>query len=75
VRFAPGLADLARSQWSSVTSNGDGTISVTLKVTPGNYLYGWILGYGGDARIEAPADIREQFQARVDALKTLYASR
>ncbi len=73
VRFAPERAELVRSQWANVKSNGDGTVSVTFKITPGNYLYGWILGHGGDARIEAPVDIRDQLQARVDELKKLYA--
>jgi proteasome accessory factor C len=74
VRFAPELAELVRSRWPNVISNGDGTVSVTFKTTPGNYLYGWILGHGGNARIEAPADIREQFLARVAELANSYST-
>lgn len=52
---------------------GDGTVSVTLKATPGNYLLGVVLGYGGEATIEGPEDVVRQLRERVDALRRVYA--
>jgi predicted DNA-binding transcriptional regulator YafY len=49
-------------------------VSVTVKVTPGNYLLGVVLGYGGDATIEAPTDVVAQLCARVEELRRLYAA-
>lgn len=74
VRFTPAIAPLVRSQWPAAVVNEDGGVTVTVTVTPGNYLYGWVLGYGGHARIESPPDVRELFEARADELRKLYAS-
>jgi proteasome accessory factor C len=73
VRFSPSVAALVRSQWPSATANDDGSVTVAVTVTPGNYLYGWVLGYGGHANVESPPDVREQFQARVEDLRNLHA--
>ena len=53
--------------------NADGTVSVKMKVTPGNYLLGIVLSYGGEATIEAPEDVAAQLRARVEELRKLYA--
>lgn len=42
------------------------------KVTPGNYLLGFVLGFGGEATIEAPADVALQLGARIEELRRLY---
>jgi proteasome accessory factor C len=41
-------------------------------MNPGNYLYGWVLGYDGQAEIEAPPDIRAALAVRVEELTKLY---
>jgi predicted DNA-binding transcriptional regulator YafY len=46
---------------------------VTTKVTPGNFLLGGVLGYGGEATVEAPEDVVDQLRERVEALQRLYA--
>jgi predicted DNA-binding transcriptional regulator YafY len=51
-----------------VHANGDRTASVPMKPTPGNDL----LGSGGEATVEAPADVAEQLRARVEELQRLY---
>jgi proteasome accessory factor C len=49
-------------------------VSVTLKVTPGNYLLGVVLGYGGEATIDGPADVVAQLRKRLEELQRLYGS-
>jgi proteasome accessory factor C len=43
-----------------------------MKITPGNYLLGVVLGYGGEATIEAPPDVAAQLRSRVEELERLY---
>jgi proteasome accessory factor C len=74
LRFRGSAARVARERYGErVRANGDGTVSVTLKVTPGNYLLGVVLGYGGEATIDGPADVVAQLRQRMDELKQLYA--
>jgi len=74
LRYRSAAARLARERYGSrARANGDATVSVTLKVMPGNYLLGVVLGYGGEATIKGPADVVAQLQQRVDELQRLYA--
>lgn len=73
LRFRGSAARLARERSGRARENADGTVSVTLKVTPGNYLLGVVLGHGGDATVEAPPDVVAQLRARVEELRRLYA--
>ena len=73
LRFRGNAARLARERYGSRTrENANGTVSVTLRVTPGNYLLGVVLGYGGEATIEAPADVAAQLRERIDVLRQQY---
>ena len=73
VRFTGGAAEPALESWiDRATRNADGSVTVTARMNPGNYLYGWVLGYGGQAEIEAPPDIRAALAARVEELTKLY---
>jgi proteasome accessory factor C len=73
LRFRGYAARLARERYGTrVRANADGTVSVTLKVTPGNYLLGVVLGYGGEATIEGPADVVAQLRQRVEELRQLH---
>jgi proteasome accessory factor C len=74
LRFRDGAVRLARERYGArVRENADGTVSVSLKVTPGNYLLGVVLGYGGACTVEAPDDVAAQLRARVEELRRLYA--
>lgn len=74
LRLRGTAARLASERYGTrARENADGTVSVTLKVTPGNYLLGVVLGYGGEATVEAPADVAAQLRERVEALQRLYA--
>lgn len=73
VVFRGAAASGVREQWSSWARSGpDGSVTVTTRVTPGNYLVGWVLGYGGWAWIESPAEARVLLAARVADLLKLY---
>ena len=74
VRFTGEAADPAMARWPQrATRNADGSVTVTARITPGNFLYGWVLGYGGQAGIEAPDDVRQALATRVEELQKLYA--
>jgi len=74
LRFRGGAARLARERYGErARANGDATVSVAVKVTPGNYLFGVVIGYGGEATVDGPADVVERFRERVAELARLYA--
>lgn len=74
VRFIGSSAAQVVEQWPEQASrNEDGSVTVTARITLGNYLYGWVLGYGGQAEIESPAEARSALATRVEELKKLYA--
>jgi proteasome accessory factor C len=74
-RFRGSAARLARERYGTrARANADGTVNVTLKVTPGNYLLGVVLGYGGEATIEAPPDVVASLRGRVGELQGLYGA-
>jgi proteasome accessory factor C len=72
VRFTCGAAAIARERWPDAAPGRDGSVAVTTQAAPGNYLYGWVLGFGGQAEIEAPPEAREGLRARVEELEALY---
>ncbi len=75
VRFRGAAAQLARERYGRrARANADGSVSVAMKVTPGNYLFGVVLGYGGEATVEGPADVAARFRERVEELARTYAS-
>jgi proteasome accessory factor C len=74
LRFRDAAARLARERYGErARANADGTVSATVKVTPGNYLLGVVLGYGGEATVEGPPDVVAQLRQRVDELRRVYA--
>ncbi|MFL5261359.1 MAG: WYL domain-containing protein [Anaeromyxobacteraceae bacterium] len=74
VRFRHVSARIATERWAaSAVAEPDGSVVVTARLTPGPYLYGWVLGFGGDAEVVAPPDVRDAFLAHVAALCRAYA--
>lgn len=74
LRFTGVAARVARSNRAlRVREHGDGSVSVVQRVTPGNYLAGSVLGWGGEATVESPPDVREALRARVAELAAMYA--
>ncbi len=73
LRFRGTAARLQKERHGArARENGDGSVSVPLRVTPGNYLAGVVLGYGGEASVEGPADVAAAVRARVEELRALY---
>jgi proteasome accessory factor C len=74
VRFRNMAARIANERWPErAEAQPDGTVVVTARMTPGPYLYGWVLGFGADAEVVAPEDVRERFRAHVEELRRVYA--
>ena len=75
VRFTGEAADRALERWpQQATRNADGSVTISARITPGNFLYGWVLGHGGKAEIEAPDDARNALAVRIEELRKLYAA-
>lgn len=73
LRFTGTAAALARERHGGdARANADGSVSVRLRVTPGNYLLGVVLGYGGAASVEGPEDVARTLRERLVALRELY---
>jgi proteasome accessory factor C len=73
VLFRKVAARIANERWPErAQAQPDGSVLVTATMTPGPYLYGWVLGFGGDAEIVAPEDVRERFRVHVEELRGLY---
>jgi proteasome accessory factor C len=73
LRFRGASARLALERHGkAATEHADASVTVPVRVTPGNYLYGMVLGYGGEATVEGPSDVAEGFRVRVRELKQLY---
>jgi proteasome accessory factor C len=73
IRFSGTSARLARERWGERASQGDdGTVTVRMKVTPGNYLFGVVMGHGGEATVEGPVDVVAKFRERLSELAALY---
>lgn len=73
LRFRGTSARLARERWGGRARAEGDSVVVPMQVTPGNYLYGVVLGHGGEATVEGPRDVVLAFQARVAELTRLYA--
>jgi len=75
VRFTGEGAALALEHWPDrATQEGDGSVTVRARLSPGNFLLGWVLGWGGQAEVAGPPDVRAQLAARVSELARLYAT-
>jgi proteasome accessory factor C len=74
LRFRGAAARLARERYGARAREGaGGEVLAALRVTPGNYLLGVVLGHGGEATVEGPPDVVRQLRERVEALRRLYA--
>jgi len=76
VRFTGRAAAHAKESWpGTVTESPDGSVTVETQQAPGNFLLGWVLGYGGQAEVESPPEVRAAFIERVNALRALYSAK
>lgn len=74
LRFSPAAAAEARERWPGAGSpRPDGSLDVTLETTPNEHFYGLVLGWGGEAEVLWPADLRAELRRRVEALRARYA--
>lgn len=73
LRFRGTAARLQKERHGArARDHADGSVSVPLRATPGNYLAGVVLGYGGEAEVEGPADVAAAIRARIEELRDLY---
>ncbi|MGC4000478.1 MAG: WYL domain-containing protein [Anaeromyxobacter sp.] len=72
LRLTGSAARQASAAGARPTPHADGSVSVVRRVTPGNWLLGLVLGHGGEATVESPADVRAELRQRVDELAKLY---
>jgi proteasome accessory factor C len=74
LRFTGPAARLALARHGPrARQDADGSVTAVLKLTPGSYLRGFVLGHGGEATVVGPADVAEELRAHARALHALYA--
>jgi predicted DNA-binding transcriptional regulator YafY len=66
VRFDPDVAWWA-ARHLGVEGPGDGPLEVELPVANRDAFIGWVLGFGPDAEVLGPAELRQQVLARIEA--------
>jgi proteasome accessory factor C len=71
IRYAGVAARHARRRKGEREEPG-GTVTVTSRSNPGNYLFGVVVGAGGEAAVAGPADVVESFEKRLGELERLY---
>lgn len=76
IKFQPETAlYVAERQWSKrqeVVIHGDGSITLTLRAKSRPELMRWLLGFGSQAEILSPADLRRELLEEALALARLY---
>jgi proteasome accessory factor C len=73
VRYAGVAARHARRRdGARLREEQGGTVTVTSRANPGNYLFGVVVGAGGEAAVAGPADVFERFEERLGELEKLY---
>jgi predicted DNA-binding transcriptional regulator YafY len=73
VLFRGVAAKLATERWPRESERrADGSVVVTARMTPGPYLYGWVLGFGADAEVVGTEDVRAAYLAHVERLRQGY---
>ena len=74
LRFAPAAAHQAAERWpEQARLQPDGSALVTFEATPNEFLLGQVLGWGGQAEVVSPPELRARLLDRVVALRTRYA--
>jgi proteasome accessory factor C len=71
LRFTGLAAALAKSR-SAGRVEADGAVVLKTRVTPGNFLVGQVLGYGGEATIDGPKEAVELLERQARALLAVY---
>ena len=74
--FSRRLATYVREHFGEVAANPDGTSTILWPVrgTTESFV-SWVLGFGGECAVSAPADLRNVLQARVRVLSRLLGSK
>lgn len=79
IEFGPEVADyVASREWhrsQQIRVNEDGSIAMRLVVTSDRPLRTWILGFGGAARVIAPAALAREIYEEFDAARERYTPR
>jgi proteasome accessory factor C len=74
LRFTPAAAHQATECWpGQVRTRPDGSALVTFDATPNEFQLGQVLGWGGQAEVVAPPELRARLRERVAALRARYA--
>ncbi|MFN7133336.1 MAG: helix-turn-helix transcriptional regulator [Myxococcales bacterium] len=73
VRFSADIAPLVEERWGEMAqAQPDGSLKLTMRASGENYVVSWVLAYGGEALVEAPAEVRAAMRERVERLRGVY---
>jgi len=68
---ATGEAAARAAQWEGAKKKPGG-VDVSLEMAPNEWLVGWILGFGGDVEVLAPAELRTAVWERLRAIAAVH---
>ncbi len=73
LRFRGTSARLARDRFGDrAREEPGGAVLATVRLTPGDFLLGYVLGHGGEAEVDGPPDVAAALRARAARLLDLY---
>ncbi len=73
VRFTKEIAPLIEERWGELEKDEDGSAKLTVRAAGTNYVVGWVMAFGGEARVDGPEEAREALRRRLHELQALYS--
>ena len=78
IRFSPLVAqNVAEVRWhktQQMTKNRDGTLTFRVRVSGLNEISWWVLGYGKEAEVLKPPELRDIMRKHLEELKRIYVT-
>lgn len=78
IRFSPNVAGeyIQARRWhpsQEIRKLDDGGLELSMRVNGTKELFSWVLGFGGEAEVLAPAELREQIQSEINLMTKIYS--
>ena len=78
IRFSPAVSTyIAERKWSAdqqIDTHEDGSVTLTMSSTSDREVIAWVLGFGKEANLLAPAHLKAQIARELSAMQAQYAA-